>query len=69
MSKPNSPAYGRMVAFINENQDILCALYDLDLLPEQVIKERKDATRKMCMMAFVWGYKLAKGLPMDEAPK
>lgn len=58
--QPPSQAYLAMLDYINNTPDLISSLYDLDLLPEQV-NDKKTATNKMCMMAFVWGYQMAKG--------
>lgn len=62
--KKPSPGYHQMLDYINSTPEVLSSLYDLNLMPEQV-SDRKRVTSKMCMMAFVWGYQLAKG----ELPK
>lgn len=53
-----SPGYIKLVDYVNSNDRLLSALYDLNLLPEQALKH--SGTRQR-MIAFILGFKVGTG--------
>lgn len=61
MTKKHSESYILTCEYINDTPELLSALYDLNLLREQV-SDKRTHTSEMAMLAFVWGYRIGKGL-------
>lgn len=61
-----SKAYMAVLDIINNDPELISALYDLNLVPELVDDKKGYASRQL-MLAFVLGYGHAKGLNVSLA--